>query len=726
MPGRSRLNAQLLAAHVGINAPHYRNSRFYNFPASFERLSSTPVSHANHHPRHLSALGPAAYFVDLVRLLEKHDLQRDLKMRRPDLWKLLLDRAHSEDLVPFLEIVNNVMRMHLTNDEAVTASDGSGDDESDQQKRRKRKRLARERLATAQYPTALPFHMPLVEIRAYLAHLGVDLSEVYETFGLSEDEPARVAEVLGLSPLEHRGLAVNLWSIMAESLRQSYGLATVPSAEGIGGLENVAKFLATTGLTPGQLGELLQFVPGASVAGENLAIKGLLYDSGEQVGDEDLGFLAQMHYTIRLGERMNWSFTDVVLATRCFWANDKKRLLMNLARFKHLRDKYELPVDVLCSFVTDMNTDDLIDATGAPVASLFDRVFNTPPFYHSVDAKEGGSSYDPVKHGAVSWNSTAQAHATRDTKSADALDHQNIRASLLAALEVNDDELQAIVDHLCEKVGEGLGLNAAKIPLDVETLTRFYRLSKMPRVLGMPVQDYLLMLECITGNGDHEIEIAEIHDLDHLCVVDFWADWLKETGLSPHQFQYLTTGALTGEAQRYLEPPFGASDEDLKSLAKAIRATMDACCIRPESFASATNSAQQAREVYAALVEGRLLDDVSRPDEPKELKALVTDERTKPRVRSKVTCRQVIDALATAPEVARSLVTLSAVDLERPSSATVPRTRADAEQILKWLQENALLDSEFRLDTDDQGDIRLRKEYSGPHFQDSSLSYALS
>lgn len=100
------LNLNLLAAHLSINAPHYRNSRFYNFPRSkaLEELFPRNVSHADQHERHLSAFSPAAYFYDLKRLLDKPDpdhptkptLAAQLKERRPDLWELSLDQEHTD------------------------------------------------------------------------------------------------------------------------------------------------------------------------------------------------------------------------------------------------------------------------------------------------------------------------------------------------------------------------------------------------------------------------------------------------------------------------------------------------------------------------------------------------------------------------------------------------------------------------------------------------------
>src|SRR5262249_7332676 len=69
-----------------------------------------------------SILGPAAYFVDLMKYIDEnlrtpfksrpqHPL--DLKTRRPDLWTLELDCDNTNERVPVLELVNEILENYI-------------------------------------------------------------------------------------------------------------------------------------------------------------------------------------------------------------------------------------------------------------------------------------------------------------------------------------------------------------------------------------------------------------------------------------------------------------------------------------------------------------------------------------------------------------------------------------------------------------------------------------
>lgn len=145
-----------------------------------------------------SILGPAAYFVDLMRFIEKKisnsnfvnkgrsDHPLYLKNRRSDLWTIPLTCTNTDDPVIYLTIVNEVLESYLENVAPL-------------------QRDVFEFLATeARSSCNQPFNLPHAEMLLYLKHLGVDLSEVSALF--DPDRQAATYTLLGISPQELRTL----------------------------------------------------------------------------------------------------------------------------------------------------------------------------------------------------------------------------------------------------------------------------------------------------------------------------------------------------------------------------------------------------------------------------------------------------------------------------------------------------------------------------------------
>ena len=234
-----------------VASPHYAATRFSNvhqnlidfheglpnYQELFGSLNYCECEHCR------SILSPAAYFVDLMRLVEGYitkptDDALKLKARRPDLWQIPLDCEHTNTLVPYLQIVNEVMEKNLSVD---------------------LNKDALEHLATSHYPFNLPFNAPLEQIRIYLQHFKTDLATIYKTFKVEDAQVAR--ETLGLS-IEEYNLITNP-DVTAATLNNAYGLdkaygpTPIASDTDCGGLDRVDIFLAQTDLTPQQLQELI-------------------------------------------------------------------------------------------------------------------------------------------------------------------------------------------------------------------------------------------------------------------------------------------------------------------------------------------------------------------------------------------------------------------------------------------------------------------------------------
>lgn len=199
-----------------------------------------------------SIFSPAAYFVDLMRLIDgyvtKPGHERlSLRARRPDLWALPLDCDSTNQEVPYLQIVNQVLEAQVKYRlEAAAAEKDAATTTLDP--------LAG--LATSIYPFNLPFNDALERVRRLLKHFNLSLAEIYDDclVGKSDgDAPGSIArEVLQISPEKYSVLTTSNTS--ASYLLQAFGMT--PDAN-LSALSTAATFRQQTRLDDAQLDSLL-------------------------------------------------------------------------------------------------------------------------------------------------------------------------------------------------------------------------------------------------------------------------------------------------------------------------------------------------------------------------------------------------------------------------------------------------------------------------------------
>lgn len=113
------IGSELIAYHEGL--PGYQDI--------FGSLNYMGSNHCN------SLFGPAAYFLDMMRIIDEYitdfnsNKPKDLipaawtlAARRPDLFELELDCANTNNLVPYLQLVNTVIERRLANEIKKTGS----------------------------------------------------------------------------------------------------------------------------------------------------------------------------------------------------------------------------------------------------------------------------------------------------------------------------------------------------------------------------------------------------------------------------------------------------------------------------------------------------------------------------------------------------------------------------------------------------------------------------
>jgi hypothetical protein len=297
-----------------------------------------------------SVLSPAAYFVDLMRFVEEtisrhadNDFPEvcQLDQRRPDLFRLRLDENNTFDLIPYIDLVNEVLESLVT-----SAANPS----------------AEAAIESAVFPQSLPLNLPLAEIRQYLQQLEWALPQVYETFATPADnkQTAIQRERLSLSPQEFELLGNSLVDEPAK-LSAVYGFENLETA--LRSLSTVKVFLERTGLNRQELNDLVyqdldRFEVNAGLSrlffinAVDDGLGQLTIDQGpgdpenptrppaETLLNLSAAKLDRIYRFLKLARRLEWSFADLDWALRSL---DTPYTPERVLQFDGLNDFVQIP-----------------------------------------------------------------------------------------------------------------------------------------------------------------------------------------------------------------------------------------------------------------------------------------------------------------------------------------------------------------------------------------------
>ena len=456
-----------------------------------------------------SIFGPAAYFVNLMQIVDQYitqvnsNIPKELKLneRRPDLENIPLTCDNTNDTVPYIQIVNEVLVERL-----------KGDIGSD----------VFQHLATAKYPSNLPFNLYLEQIRLYMGHLNTNLPAIYQTFHPQDPYSITWArEYLELSPEEYTLIT----TANSDDLSDRYGVED-PQGDNFWGLTDKNTFLQQTGLSWQELNDLFyQNMSPTEITG-NIANQFYInnntaYLNLNQATIENLSLarLDRIDRFLRLARKLSWSFADLDWAIASIKVTDiNEEAIKKIAPIKQLQVLTKLPLDVLCSFWHDMKTIGKGDKDDRP-QDLFDRIFNNPLILQGQDDSWAASL-------AMDWKWKIEAGDTDDTKQSS----RSIRSRLLAALQLSDQELTDIV--------EGIWGSQTSIQLNLANLSRLFRISQMLQLLGLKVEEYQLLLKFL----NQSLKSLEKLDTDKLIKIQEFAEWLKASGFSLYELDYILHG----------------------------------------------------------------------------------------------------------------------------------------------------------------------------------------
>lgn len=602
------------------------NDNTANYQQLFGKLMLTHGEDAR------SVYSPAAYLCDLLDLLRNHfDNTKDdattapLSERRDDIEKITLNYANTFNEIPYLAIVNKILEQQIGEHPYI-------------------------QLRNAQHPFNTPFNLQNERLKNYQQKLATHAVEIYRALAKTVDFDIVAREYLGLSQEEFQ-LVTTPRDIETE-LKPYFQLGT---GEDWQRLVNLETFLERTGLNISALRELLfqnlseiakdpQNNVERSQAGEffiNHALGGYVtlaanVATGEAAPDSVLmwsspseaipiQWFERVNRFIRLARRIEMSFTELDRVLRCCCGNQlDAAALRKIAAVKYLHTATELPLDVVCALLGQIDTLGVGEDT-QPL-DLFNRVFNLR--WAAIDKKViPGSLFRHRAYGAYSeWLCTNDLLAPNN---------KEYRMRLTRALDISESDLTLLVSRFRERYTQKntQGLLAVTHPVDLPVLSLLFRIAKLVEATDTTYTELLALLDVIdkdpwirqydnfdlliggTPNEKDPYRILEGGDPSGLLwlvqILVSVTGWMQTNDLSSAELKQILTGqSITADEQiRAAEDNIAAFDN--------LYQRFQAATLRSDSFVSSRfgERASQAIERIvtdpqhgvASAIDGRLV-----------------------------------------------------------------------------------------------------------------------
>jgi hypothetical protein len=273
-----------------------------------------------------SVYSPAAYFVDLLGLLEGDFNRPALLDRRPDLRGLTLDFDNTFVQQPYLDIVNEVLERLVD-------------------------KPPYDKLRDRYHPFGLPFWLTAEQISKYLSYLQVTPLELYRMFTVRPDHDVVAREYLGLSTDD---VDVVTSSVLDPAkLAARYGVADLAE------LADAERFAAATGLSGAQVRQLF---PEGDTQDVTLSPDGTSLEWGSVT---PLAWLDRTNRFLRLVRMTGLSITDLALALSTYHPGEiDNGALRAIAIVLRLHREHDLAITDVCRFVVPIEDDEVQGCSG--------------------------------------------------------------------------------------------------------------------------------------------------------------------------------------------------------------------------------------------------------------------------------------------------------------------------------------------------------------------------
>ncbi len=492
-----------------------------------------------------SILGPAAYFVDLMKYITDHLLTQfvasppnpiDLEVRRPDLWTLELSCDNTNLRVPTLDLVNEILENYVGRrlNSSLSLDDRAAVDALVYQ------HTLYDAVTVANAASfRQPFHLPLVRIASYLPALGHTRAEVAVAVA---GAAGSVAAELGLAPTE---LAlITTANADLGRLGHLYNVRLAAQADGsvattTGPLDATA-LAAAIGVTRA---ELLALVAAAFVkVGAPLAHIGIPQSDANGVTTEHVtgvtaDGLDRLHRLLRLAHKTGWSVAelDLVLTTL---GDTTLASVVAIAGVHALQMRVGVTVPEVCALV------------GPLPSTLLDRLFNPAPF-HTPDRL--------LPKPAARFLHPAFRQTTTPSPDPDQM-LPRLLGGLGLTLGSLEDLIRGLAPHLSQEANpadrvdpattSGFDPHAASelaryFVLSSQNLTLLHRHARTAQLLGLSIPELFRLLQLL--------DLSALSGLEAIVAVLDLQSWRRASGYSLDDV-FVATGRTPAQPSAYSDP----------------------------------------------------------------------------------------------------------------------------------------------------------------------------
>lgn len=569
-----------------------------------------------------SIFGPAAYFVDLMRIVEDYivaknqiPLNHTLDARRPDLKNIPLTKENTEQTVPYLQIVNEV----LVN---IVKYFPEGNPAQNIDKEQDAIEVFKS-FVTLKYPFNLPFNLPLEKIRTYLGQLNINLSDIFEIFDMTKNPTIEFSrEFLKLSLEEYEVITTPLADGI--SLGESFGFpqGLITGDDGIESFLNKTKlnlvevFKQKTGLDEAKIEELFKLNlsedelnkpeilaqsftnKGSGPTGNTIIVIKKDADQNEykEIINLDFNKLDRINRVIRLAQKLNWSFVDLDWVFTSLGVNEIDNVvIINLSIIKKLSDQYKISLISLCNLWYDIKTIGEGNSDNSQVP--FDLIFND---INIVKSRKDKAIYHPKTLGNSSPEDNTSYNNPLYLDDLYELDitqnelknlpEQALAKSIVtSSIPAKGNEFYAICGFLFE------GKN--KINLSIPNLSALYRHEIFAKYLGIRIPEYIVILSLLGKKG------KKILSLEDTLEIFQTAEWMKKSKFNGYDLDFI----INGIQNPYVSKQF--TDEKVNQFISSLPLSMKLVYVNEKFFVSPEISIDEneSSEIFKRLVKYNLV-----------------------------------------------------------------------------------------------------------------------
>ncbi len=456
-------------------------------------------------PHCISAFSPAAYLVDMLQFLKRAETDNKvngldlLLLRRPDIANLRLNCKNTDTVIPYIDLVNEVLEHVVATSKAPfqvpldwmveptldLQTEGSAEDLAAHPEHLSVEAYNRLRLVTA--PWTLPYNLWSDEVRSYLAQIGVDRSDMLAVLRQGED-PFKILEV-AVERLAIDVTEATVISLPADSdlKRQLVWQTEDPVAN----LKDLRLFLKRTGLSYEQASDIFNasFVNPRRRTILPTDLQDLESATLNLKPEDNDGLLDRFHRFTRLWRRTGWSTLELDAVMQNLVTGDlDANSLTSIGIVAEIQYRYGTSAEELSCWFGNINTYGSASNPALYQRSFLDGTVNGVVGDGEVDLLTevfaligSGNSRDLAVTRPASIHDKWLARASQTLPGEWEL-HPDYSPIVMAACKLTAEELTAIV-----ATRELLPRRQKSVALNLSNLSQLFRTASIARALKLSV-----------------------------------------------------------------------------------------------------------------------------------------------------------------------------------------------------------------------------------------------